>query len=543
MFKKTLIAAALLTATSAVAGDVTIAGDAYKVGNEYLGAYTGTALSGDLETAAIGITYGAGIALGVDNTLKFTFTGGSIAADTGLKLYLDSDVAIQADIATDVAAVADGANVGATLTAAKAAATAVTAAAVAANNNLDETAIDAAIAAAVAGADHDETRQNVIDAAAASRITVTDPTKETVADLVDFGVDANNNYEWVLFKLTAATAVTDTLTFNDSNLDGSANVVTKFTKATIGSGDLTVAMPEAKDGTGADLAAPVASAKTLVTTANQFDVEVTKAVDTIDVEQDRKFFVNAANGHVVTADMELELNEDNTIALGIDATAADFVIEVTGSMQGVDAITYDDGAQTDLDDDNQHTDTGLVNADVRVTVDGTSNLDTRTLGVTYMVTPNEADTEAFYLVGSASASTDAFQWKLNGSEVTFPYAPIGFSHIGTNFEIANSGDQDGGILITAYDTAGTEYSATLPQVAEGGKLTAVSGWDIEQAFNISAGTKLSLKFTTSAPAGDIKVTGYSVMQEGFTGRMTLLSDAYETANCTYDGATDTVTCN
>jgi hypothetical protein len=217
-------------------------------------------------------------------------------------------------------------------------------------------------------------------------------------------------------------------------------------------------------------------------------------------------------------------------------------------MQGVEQVNYN-GAE--MDADNEATATGLLDSNVvDIEVDGTSNLATRILGVTYMVTPNEANTGAFYLAGSAATPATAFVWKLNGSEINFPYAPIGYSHITTNFEIANSGSDNGEVLLTAFDTMGTPYSANLPRLAEGGKLTAITGEGIASLFGLTEGTKLSLTFTTSAPAADIKATGYSVMADN-GGRMTLLSDAYEgesdKANCVLTGTAGAddlaITCN
>ncbi len=536
MFKKTLLAAALMTATTAFAGDITISGTAYKVGNEYLGAYTGTALSGDLETGSIGITYRAGIALGVDNTLKFEFAGGVIAADTGLVLVKAASFAtnhadeadIETDIDTALAAVTDT-GVDATDTAAlKAAAIAVINAAIAADPTVEATDYIAAINAlnvstyALTTTAIDTTVRGAEDIFT----NLIPASTSAVADLVDFGVDANGDYQWVLFKVTDATVVSDIVYFNDTNSDGAANVVTKFTKATIGSGDLTVALTEAKDSTSADLSAPVAAAKTLVTTADQLAVTLTVAEDTIDVEQERLFFSDGT-GDAVTSDFVFDVTVDTTIDLGLNVATATFEGEVAGTMTGVDSIDYvetvvvggDDSAALDVD--NLIAGTGISDATISITVDGTTNLATRTLTYTLEITPDEAETDAFTLV----TTSNAFVWDLNGSEVTFPYAPIGYDHISTNFEIANSGTQEGDILISAFDTAGNDYSATIPQAAEAGKLTKVSEGDIMTAFGLTAGTKVSITFTTTAPASDIKVTGYSNLND--TGRMTLLSDAYE----------------
>jgi len=542
MFKKTLIAAALMTATTAFAGEITILGDAYKVGNEYLGAYTGSALEGDLQAAQIGINYNAGIALGVDNTLKFEFTGGAIAANTGLVLVKGGDgdasahedeAIIEAHIDTALVNVSelsagdgtDDANNTANL---KAAAIAVINDAIAVDSTIEATAYIIAIDA-LADDTYDNTTAAINTAVRDAETifsTIIPQISLPVADLVDFGVDANGDYQWVLFKVTDATLVTDVIFFNDTDLDGAANVVTKFTKATIGSGDLTVAMIEAKDSTSADLAAPIAEAEVLVTTANQFAVVLTVAEDTIDVEADRKAFTdNDKESSLETNDFGYSVTNDLTIDLGINAALADFTAEVTGNMTGVTSIAYDGDSEdsVDLDDNNEVTGTGIESATVAVTVDGETNLATRTLGFTMFISPAEESTDDFYLVGSTAAT--AFDWDLNGSEITFPYAPVGYDHITTNFEIANSGDQVGDVLITAFTRAGVDYSGTLVGKAAAQSLTKISEQEVYDALELPAGTSLSITFSTTAPDADIKISGYSNLNSG--GRMALLSTAYE----------------
>ncbi|OKY24652.1 hypothetical protein [Thalassotalea sp. PP2-459] len=557
MFKKTLLAATLAaTAASATAGSISVSGTAYKVGNEYLGAYTGSALSGDLEAGTIGIQYRAGIALGVNNTLKFDFAGGAIASDTGLKLQvIDNtvadplDAAVQTDIDNAVAAVANAtgntqAELDVELAAAKAAAIEViNATTTATNATAAIAAINAlTIAPGVAG----DAKAAV---AAANEIVIGD-VGAAVADLVDFGEDANGDYEWVLFKLTTATAADAVLVFNDTDGDHAANVVTKFTKATIGAGDLTVGLPEAKDDTGTVLAAPVAEAKTLVTTENQFALTATAVTDTIDVEQDRLFFSDAI-GDDVTTDFVFDITVDGTIDLGIDHTTAEFAMELTGNFTGVEQADY---TETDIvgtndtavfDADNMVEGVGISDATVAITVDGDTNLATRTVKASMMITPTEADTNAFYLLGSSSAGANAFIWDLNGSEITFPYAPIGYDHVTTNFELANSGDQTGDVLITAFTREGVAYSGTLVGKAEAESLTKISEAEVYDALMLTEGTSLSVTFSTTAPDADIKISGYSNLASG--GRMALLSDAYEgeKASCTgtIAGGNGTITCN
>jgi hypothetical protein len=577
MFKKTLMAAAMTaaTASAAFAGDIVVSGTAYKVGNEYLNAFTGTSLTGDLEAGSIGVAYFPGIALGVNNTLKFEFQGGAISADTGLKLQKITAFAAHASGATiktavDTAVGAVGelapADTAGDLAALKAAAINALNAAVAADETVD--IVTNTIVADINGQAYDTdfaTTAAAIQAhvVAAEILSTVIPTAVAdAADLVDFGADANGNYEWALFKITDALLTSsEVLVFNDTDGDGSANAVTNFTKATIGTGDLEICLTEAKDDTGVSLAAPVAGCETLVTTANQFAVTATKVVDTIDVEQDRLFFVDSI-GDDTTASFVVDITEDGTIDLGIDSATAEFAAEVSGNLTGVESIDYvetvvlggdDSGA---FDADNMLEGVGISDASVSITVDGETNLATRTLAYTLMIDPTEANTNDFYLLGSATAGSAAFQWKLNGSEITFPYAPIGYDHITTNFEIANSGDQTGDVLITAFTREGVDYSGTLVAKATAESLTKISETEVYDILGLTAGTSLSVTFSTTAPDADIKITGYSNLNTDAGGRMTLLSDAYEgeKAECTStvvvnnDGTitetTDvTITCN
>ena len=109
---------------------------------------------------------------------------------------------------------------------------------------------------------------------------------------------------------------------------------------------------------------------------------------------------------------------------------------------------------------------------------------------------------------------------LNGSNASYAYVPVNYSGaVTTQFEIGNKGPVDGEITISGFDTAGTDYSAVLPFLAEAGKLTKVSDADISTAFGLTEGTKLKLSFTVNAPNDDISYGAYS--NRGTTGRMSI----------------------
>jgi len=108
---------------------------------------------------------------------------------------------------------------------------------------------------------------------------------------------------------------------------------------------------------------------------------------------------------------------------------------------------------------------------------------------------------------------------LNGASENFGYVPVGYDAVTTQFEIGNKGSVDGEITLTAFDTAGNNYSAVLPQKAEAGKLTKISDADITSAFVLAGGTKLKLTITVNSPASNISMSGYS--NRGTTGRMAI----------------------
>ncbi|SEK46851.1 hypothetical protein SAMN05216262_101431 [Colwellia chukchiensis] len=270
---------------------------------------------------------------------------------------------------------------------------------------------------------------------------------------------------------------------------------------------------------------------TIVDLVDQYATSVTTGFDgVIDVEDNRETFEGAASADTVTVALV------NTAAADINATLNTVTYTVNGNFAfldtdpvtagvqlGTNTVTVDFGTVDSVEADKIVVSHNAAVA-VTLTIDNVEAgvLPTQTFSVDAVVNYDDNDAATH---DSAVASHAAGEWTINGSEVTFPYAPVGYDHIVTQFEIANSGNQDGDIILTAFDTAGNTYSATLPQKAEAGKLTKIGFDDVTTAFGLTAGTKLSLTITTTAPAGDIKITGYSNLNDA--GRMSLLSDAYE----------------
>lgn len=317
-----------------------------------------------------------------------------------------------------------------------------------------------------------------------------------------------------------ATVAIEAVDFDGADLRAAGSASVTWT-ATLSNG--TTALDEAS---GADSATA-----TIVELADQYATSVTVDLDgVIDVEDNRETFEGAVAADLVTVALV------DTTPADIDATLNTVTYTLNGSFSFLDTDADLDGIQ--LGANTVVASVGTVDS---VSAGAIEFSHTAAAPVTLTITNNAAgvlptqefsvdavvnfDDDESATHDSASVNHDAGEWTINGSEVTFPYAPVGYDHIVTQFEIANSGAQNGDILVTAFDTAGNDYSATLPFQAEAGKLTKIGFADITTAFGLTGGTKLSLTITTTAPAGDIKITGYSNLNNA--GRMALLSDAYE----------------
>lgn len=270
----------------------------------------------------------------------------------------------------------------------------------------------------------------------------------------------------------------------------------------------------------------------IVELKDQFASSVVTGFDAvINVEDDRESFVGPATDDALTFTLA------DTGYAGNNATLNDVTYTVNGNFSFLDTDLVTAGIQLGTNTVVASAGTVTVAADKIVVVNPAAgnvvltidNIEANVItkqAFTVDAVVNFDDAAATPVEGESSFSAlKAGEWTINGSEVTFPYAPIGYSHIVTQFEIANSGTQSGDIVITGFDTAGNKYSATLPYQAEAGKLTKISTSDLTTALSLTAGTKLSLTITTTAPAADIKITGYSNINA--SGRMSLLSDAYE----------------
>lgn len=270
---------------------------------------------------------------------------------------------------------------------------------------------------------------------------------------------------------------------------------------------------------------------TVVSLDDQFSTKVDAGFDgVVDVEDDRLSFEGGVSADAIT----VSLTNDAPADIGASLTGVTYTImgsfsfldtdaDTDGIQLGTNTVTASAGTVDSVAADKivvSHTAAGAVTVTVDNVAEGEIATQDFTVDAEVAYSDNDATDQTMDFTGAKGG-----EWTINGSEVTFPYAPIGFSTVVTNFEIANSGAQTGDILLTAFDSAGNKYSGTASVSAEAGKLTKLSPQEVMTTLGLSVPTKLSLTITTTAPAGDIKITGYSNLNN--TGRMSLLSDAYE----------------
>jgi len=243
----------------------------------------------------------------------------------------------------------------------------------------------------------------------------------------------------------------------------------------------------------------------------------------IDVANERKIFANAANA---TFDVAYAVTAVDQAGFALNDTT----YTINGSMAGYEGTvvaTDNDGTvvgtagaytvAADLQSAASTTGAGAAANEVVLFTVGTV-AEQVVLGVSDYTVDVKAEE-----VGGKSVTYSAIAagaTSLNGSSAQYAYAPVNYDGaVTTNFEIGNEGVVDGEITLTAFDTAGNDYSAILDFKAMAGQVTKVSDADIATAFALTAGTKLNLTITVNAPNADITYGAYS--NRGTTGRMAI----------------------
>jgi hypothetical protein len=161
---------------------------------------------------------------------------------------------------------------------------------------------------------------------------------------------------------------------------------------------------------------------------------------------------------------------------------------------------------------------GVVTLTLPVAGEGEGNPELKTGAFTASASFDNDLTGADKVTMSAATDLAAGAWTINGSTVVFPYAPVGYSSAvsktASNFEITNSGNQTGDVTVTAFDQNGETYSSAVIKQAPAGQVTKLSDLEIVNALSLTAGKKLKLTITTTAPSDDIVITGYTTSTSG-----------------------------
>jgi len=336
----------------------------------------------------------------------------------------------------------------------------------------------------------------------------------------------------LLFRITALDTTNGLLT-NGETLDleiTGANPVPVILGSTAVASKLTVSANAATsnglaiDVTGATDSMAVGSVIT------QHDFEITTAMAAkIDVSAGRLVFAAAAGS---VTDPEFTVTYTQTAPTQAAMAIADTTYTINGSMTGFEdtvAATDNDGTivgdniaaltvAADLQSASDTTGGVPSAAEVLTFAPGTAadRVVLNTGSYTLDVKIEEAGGKSVTVSGLAAGSHT-----LNGSSVQYAYVPVNYDGaVTTQFEIGNEGVVDGEITLTAFDTAGNDYSAELSFKAMAGMLTKLSDAEISSALGLTEGTKLNLTITVNAPDADVTYGAYS--NRGTTGRMAIL---------------------
>jgi hypothetical protein len=263
---------------------------------------------------------------------------------------------------------------------------------------------------------------------------------------------------------------------------------------------------------------------------HKFDV-TTPLVQKIDISKERKALTAASDTATITyihvTPTFAASNFDITFNKGLTLTAkGSFTGFETGltTSTNLGTVTLDGEAAliaADLQSGAAAIARPALNDILRVVFTPDAAAATRVVLSTGAYTVSAAITDGTYTTTYTGLALGSFGLNtLKGANAQFGYVPVNFAGAVTSqFEVGNKGVVDGEITLSAFDTAGNDYSAVLPFAAQAGKLTNIGDDDIAKAFGLTKGTKLNLTIAINAPLSDITFGGYS--NRGTTGRMSL----------------------
>jgi len=328
----------------------------------------------------------------------------------------------------------------------------------------------------------------------------------------------------------------------------------EFLKSNLASGAKVSFSAKTNNGLDLDTAGGAARTASLVKTASQFTISNPSFARVIDVNSDRKSFVDAdttavgaddfkvtgtfniaslttggavfarplaaatAVKHTVTGDFSWVV-DDNTTTDGLQPKAGVFAVagtcgtptwtySTTAVSLTCDAIATD----TAIVIDPEANKTGVAAADVAILA---PQAFTATSTVTY-TTP--AATENV-INGIAAGS-----WTLNGSQVRVPYMVVGGSRFGIIANVTNHGSKDGAITVDVFAEDGTKLASNYPAgTSKAGSVTSVAPALLAVLGGSPAtATKFSFQVTTNVPENDVIV--YAAYTDNTTSERAIVNN-------------------
>jgi len=373
---------------------------------------------------------------------------------------------------------------------------------------------------------------------------------ELAADLVDFVADSNGNYTTLKFKFTDAANVGDILGFTEDGTDPDADnrPTLVFTNAQLSAGDMTLQVTEAYDDTGNPLSAPLTAAETVAKKADQLSAKVQyisavgpvctdgNATSVIDVEStptSRSAFVDENTGDFTDSDTSVNasqaqiLVEEAAVNNGINVANAAYTITLNGNQDAIDKVELIDNTKGDSDLFTEGTDSWSIDSTfadndltipgdngIRITVDGSTVINTATYTVDLDVDPDEAG------VANQKSLDDetAFVWSINAMQARIPYVIVetGGTSYTSFIEITNRSSQDAEISLDAVVTRASDNTSAVETVsnvvtAPANSVLIIRETDLDDWLTSVDDTDLyrvGLVLTAVAPQNNIDISAY-----------------------------------
>jgi hypothetical protein len=455
----------------------------------------------------------------------------------------------------------------------------------------------AAQAATLAGTEHTVTPQYLASTGAnhtAAAYTITLGAEYTLNDTITLDYtaklasamsttliaapDAGNNRLGVTFSKISGgeigdTTVTYRLTATDTT-GLAANPVTSgvvltvaalnFAKADLASGVKATFSAKTNTGLNLDTAGGTARTASLVKVAAQFTAVAPSFARVIDVNADRKSFVDsdtAANNphgpndfkvigtfniteiaaaattftrpvavaaavkHTVTGDFSWVVDND-TVTAGLQPKAG--VFAVTGTC-ATPVWTYSTTAVTLTCD--------AIAADTAIVIDPEANkVGVAAANVAILAPQSFTATSTVTFTGPAGSESvlngvAAGSWTLNGSQVRVPYMVTGGGRFGVIANVTNHGSKSGAITLDVYKEDGTKIASNYPAgTSNAGSVTSVAAALnnalIAAGVNTANTTKFSFQVTTNVPENDVIV--YAAYTDNTTSERAIVNNDSKT---------------